>query len=194
VQNNHNQQQLIAPSRQRAVQTTSAYLHWCGADPPSSLSTPTASLAVAPRNEVIFLPFWRFFFAILADSVTTTSRDSSADHSFQSQSLQQGISDVPSLDHVGILRRREMLRDLVKQDRFEGREQGDEVSSSEDEKEMPRVDARAQLLGISRFLRRDLSTIDLQSAFLDEEGVQKRGDLFLQVCLRLCHCRGRFQC
>jgi len=36
VQNNHNQQQLIAPSRQRAVQTTFAYLHWCGANPTSS--------------------------------------------------------------------------------------------------------------------------------------------------------------
>jgi len=33
VQNNHNQQQLIAPSRQLAVQTTFAYLHWCGANP-----------------------------------------------------------------------------------------------------------------------------------------------------------------
>jgi len=60
VQNNHNQQQLIAPSRQRAVQTTFAYLHWCGANPPSSLSTQAPSLAVGPRNEVIFLPFWRF--------------------------------------------------------------------------------------------------------------------------------------
>ena len=49
---------LIAPSRQRAIQTTSAYLHWCGADPSSS---PAPSLAVAPQNEVIFLPFWRGF-------------------------------------------------------------------------------------------------------------------------------------
>jgi len=56
---NHNQQQLIAPSRQRAVQTTFAYLHWCRANPPSSLSTQPPSLAVAPRNEVILLPFWR---------------------------------------------------------------------------------------------------------------------------------------
>ena len=63
MQNNHNQQQLIAPSRQRAVQTRSAYLHWCRADPPSSLSTQAPSLAVAPRNEVIFLPFWRVFLA-----------------------------------------------------------------------------------------------------------------------------------
>ena len=51
-------------ARQRAVQTTSAYLHWCGADPPNSLSTPAPSLAVAPRNEVIFLPFWRGFLAV----------------------------------------------------------------------------------------------------------------------------------
>ena len=42
-------------------QTTSAYLHWCGADPPSSLSTPAPSLAMAPQNEVIFLPCWRGF-------------------------------------------------------------------------------------------------------------------------------------
>ena len=56
---------LIAPSRQRAVQTTSAYLHWCGADPPSSWPTQAASLAVAPRNEVIFLPCWRFFFLFM---------------------------------------------------------------------------------------------------------------------------------
>jgi len=33
----------------------------CGADPPSSLSTPAPSLSIAPRNEVIFLPFWRGF-------------------------------------------------------------------------------------------------------------------------------------
>ena len=51
-------------SRQRAVQTTSAYLHCCGADPPSSLSTPAPSLTMAPRNEVIFLPFWRGFFGM----------------------------------------------------------------------------------------------------------------------------------
>ena len=51
----------LSASRQRAVQTTSAYLHWCGADQPSSLSTPAPSLAIAPRNEVIFLPFWRGF-------------------------------------------------------------------------------------------------------------------------------------
>ena len=51
----------LSASRQRAVQTTSAYLHWCGADPPSSLSTPAPSLAMTPRNEVIFLPFWRGF-------------------------------------------------------------------------------------------------------------------------------------
>jgi len=42
----------LSTSRQRAVQTTFAYLHWCGADPPGSLSTPAPSLAVAPRNEV----------------------------------------------------------------------------------------------------------------------------------------------
>jgi len=40
AQNNHNQQQLIAPSRQRAVQTTFAYLHWCEANPPSSRKLP----------------------------------------------------------------------------------------------------------------------------------------------------------
>ena len=53
----------LSASRQRAVQTTSAYLHWCGPDPPSSLSTPAPSLAVAPRNEVIFLSFWRVMIA-----------------------------------------------------------------------------------------------------------------------------------
>ena len=36
----------LSASRQRAVQTTSAYLHWCGADPPNSLSTPAHSLAM----------------------------------------------------------------------------------------------------------------------------------------------------
>ena len=36
----------LSASRQRAVQTTSAYLHWCGADPLSSLSTPAPSLAM----------------------------------------------------------------------------------------------------------------------------------------------------
>jgi len=51
----------LSASRQRAIQTTSAYLHWCGADPPS---TPAPSLAVAPRNEVIFLPFWRGFLRV----------------------------------------------------------------------------------------------------------------------------------
>ena len=51
----------LTPRRQRAVQTTSAYLHWCGADPPSSLSTPAPGLSMAPRNEVIFLQFWRGF-------------------------------------------------------------------------------------------------------------------------------------
>jgi len=57
----------LSASRQCTVQTTSAYLprDWCGADPPSSLSTPAPSLAMpamVPRNEVIFLPFWRCFF------------------------------------------------------------------------------------------------------------------------------------
>ena len=52
----------LSASRQRAVQTTSAYLHWCGADPPSS---PAPSLAMAPRNEVIFLLFWRGFLLFL---------------------------------------------------------------------------------------------------------------------------------
>ena len=53
----------LSASRQRAVQTraTSAYLHWCGADPPSSLSTPAPSLAMAPRNEVIFCHFGGVF-------------------------------------------------------------------------------------------------------------------------------------
>jgi len=51
----------LSASRQRTVQATSAYLHWFWADPPSSLSTPAPSLAAAPRNEVIFLPFWRGF-------------------------------------------------------------------------------------------------------------------------------------
>jgi len=51
----------LSASRQRAVQTTSAYLHWYWANPPSSLSTPAPSFAMAPRNEVIFLPFWRGF-------------------------------------------------------------------------------------------------------------------------------------
>ena len=37
---------VTSASRQRAVQTTSTYLHWCGADPPSSLSTPAPSLAM----------------------------------------------------------------------------------------------------------------------------------------------------
>jgi len=36
----------LSASRQRAVQTTSAYLHRCRADPPSSLSTPAPSLAM----------------------------------------------------------------------------------------------------------------------------------------------------
>ena len=36
----------LSASRQRAVQTTSAYLHWCGADLPSSLSTPAPGLAM----------------------------------------------------------------------------------------------------------------------------------------------------
>jgi len=61
AQNNHNQQQLITPSQQRAVQTTFAYLHWCGANPPSSLSTQAPSLAVAPQNEVIFCHFGGVF-------------------------------------------------------------------------------------------------------------------------------------
>ena len=51
----------LSASRQRSVQTTSAYLHWYGADPPSSLSTPAPGLSMNPRNEVIFLPFWRGF-------------------------------------------------------------------------------------------------------------------------------------
>jgi len=34
--NKHNQQQLITPTRQRTAQTTTAHLHWCAADPPSS--------------------------------------------------------------------------------------------------------------------------------------------------------------
>ena len=37
----------LSASRQRAVQTTSAYLHWCRADTPSSLSTPAPSLTMA---------------------------------------------------------------------------------------------------------------------------------------------------
>jgi len=49
----------LSASRQRAVQTTSAYQHWCGADPFNSLSTPAPRLSMAPRNEVIFLPFWQ---------------------------------------------------------------------------------------------------------------------------------------
>ena len=36
----------LSASRQRAVQTTSAYLHWCTADPPSSLSTLAPRLAM----------------------------------------------------------------------------------------------------------------------------------------------------
>jgi len=50
---------FLSAWRQRAVPATSAYLHWYGADPPSSLSTPAPNLAAAPRKEVIFLPFWR---------------------------------------------------------------------------------------------------------------------------------------
>ena len=52
----------LSASRQRAVQTTSAYLHWCGADPPSSLSTPARSLAMPAHGP----PKRGHFSAILA--------------------------------------------------------------------------------------------------------------------------------
>ena len=57
VQNSHNQQQLIAPSRQRTVQTTSDYLHWCGADPPSSLSMPAPAWPCPPETRSFFCHF-----------------------------------------------------------------------------------------------------------------------------------------
>ena len=52
----------LSASRQRAVQTTSAYLHWCWADPPSSLSTPAPSLAMPAHDP----PKRGHFSAILA--------------------------------------------------------------------------------------------------------------------------------
>jgi len=52
----------LSASRQRAVQTTSAYLHWCGADPPNSLSTPAPSLAMQAHGP----PKRGHFSAILA--------------------------------------------------------------------------------------------------------------------------------
>jgi len=52
----------LSASRQRAVQTTSAYLDWCGADPPSSLSTPAPSLAMPAHGP----PTRGHFSAILA--------------------------------------------------------------------------------------------------------------------------------
>jgi len=52
----------LSASRQRAVQTTSAYLHWCRADPPSSLSTPAPSLAMPAHSP----PKRGHFSAILA--------------------------------------------------------------------------------------------------------------------------------
>ena len=54
----------LSASRQRAVQTTSAYLHWCGADPPSSLSTPAPSLAMPahlPETRSFSCHFGRVF-------------------------------------------------------------------------------------------------------------------------------------
>jgi len=52
----------LSASRQRAVQTTSTYLHWCGADPPSSSSTPAPSLAMPAHGP----PKRGHFSAILA--------------------------------------------------------------------------------------------------------------------------------
>ena len=52
----------LSASRQRAVQTKSAYLHWCRADPPISLSTPAPSLAMPSHGP----PKRGHFSAILA--------------------------------------------------------------------------------------------------------------------------------
>ena len=79
AQSNHNQQQRIAPSRQRAVQTT--LLIYTGAEPihPVHASSQLGCAAVAPRSEVIFLPFWRGFYT----DVPLTSTYTCVTHSLQ---------------------------------------------------------------------------------------------------------------
>ena len=64
----------LSATRQRTVQTTCAYLHWCGADPPSSLSTPAPSLAMPAHGP----PKRGHFSAILAGFSITQHKIMSA--------------------------------------------------------------------------------------------------------------------
>jgi len=58
AQNNHNQQQLIKPSRQRTARTTTSNLHWCGANPLGSWPAQAASPKVdAPKTVSCFRHF-----------------------------------------------------------------------------------------------------------------------------------------
>ena len=52
------------------------------------------------------------------------------------------------LDPEGVQKRREHLLEMMKQDRRRRQDEGDQVSSSDDERDMRRVDA--QLVGMSR--------------------------------------------
>jgi len=55
-------QQPITQSRQRGAQTTSAHLHWCGADPPNSWPTHVVGhKSVFPKRGYIFDIFAGFF-------------------------------------------------------------------------------------------------------------------------------------
>jgi len=55
-------QQPITQSRQRGAQTTSAHLHWCGADPPSSWPTHVVGhKSDPPKRYYIFAIFASFY-------------------------------------------------------------------------------------------------------------------------------------
>ena len=91
------------------------------------------------------------------------------------------------MDPGGVQKRRELLLEMMRKDRSRRREQGEAVSSTDEEQDTRRVDA--ELLGMARQARRPVESRrrnrgeseQLESLLMDSEGVQKRRELLLEM-------------
>jgi len=86
------------------------------------------------------------------------------------------------MDDSGVRKRRENLLVTVKHDRSERRERGDEVSSSDEEQDMRRVEVELQGMsnGPMKHQRRNRKqNKDLESMMMDDSGVRKRRENLL---------------
>jgi hypothetical protein len=91
------------------------------------------------------------------------------------------------MDSEGVQKRRELLLEMMRKDRSRRREQGEAVSSTDEEQDTRRVDA--ELLGMARQARRPVESRrrnrgeseQLESLLMDSEGVQKRRELLLEM-------------